>query len=186
MGSVTSSPDEPSGASGRPDPTSDTSDTWTGVQHLALDTATMTQWLPRRSCGAVVTFVGTARDHSVGRPGVTDLEFEVYESAAERRLAGLGDELRRRFPGVARLVLVHRSGLVPLGEAAVFVGVSAPHRDEAFDAARFGIDALKATVPIWKRETWDGGDSSGTDAQHLVSAAEFEPERGQLSNHGGT
>ena len=175
--------DEPSETSSRPGASDDT---WTGVQDGPLDTAAMGEWLPRPSCGAVVSFVGTARDHSLGRPGVTELAFEVYERAAIRRLADLAAELRRRFPGVERIALVHRSGVVPLGEAAVFVGVSAPHRDEAFDAARFGIDALKATVPIWKRETWDGGESSGTDAQHLVSAAEFEPHRGHLSTHGGS
>jgi molybdopterin synthase catalytic subunit len=68
------------------------------------------------------------------------------------------------------VVLIHRVGVVPITESAVVVAVSAPHRDEAFLAARFGIDAIKASVPIWKHETWDGGESWGTDAQELVDA----------------
>lgn len=175
---VITSFDEPSGASSRPEAGDDT---WTGISEIPLDTALLAAWLPDPRCGAVVSFVGTSRDHSPGRPGVTELSFEVYEAGASRRLTELAVEIRRRFPGVARIALVHRSGEVPLGDAAVFVGVSAAHRDEAFEAARFGIDALKATVPIWKRETWAGGESSGLDAQHLVPAAEFEPERRHLS-----
>jgi len=181
MGGVRSPSDESSGASSRPNPEGDT---WTGISDAAIDTAAIAAWLPRPSCGAVVSFVGTSRDHSPGRPGVTELTFEVYAAGASRRLAELADEIRRRFPGVERVALVHRGGEVPLVEAAVFVGVSAPHRDEAFDAARFGIDALKTTVPIWKRETWDGGESSAVDAQHLVSPSEFEPDRGHLSRQG--
>ena len=62
----------------------------------------------------------------------------------------------------------HRAGVVDVGEAAVLVVVSSPHRDAAFDAARFGIDTVKQTVPIWKRESWDGGESWGLEAQHLT------------------
>ena len=67
---------------------------------------------------------------------------------------------------VRRIALIHRTGTVPVGESAVIAVVSAPHRDEAFAAARFCIDALKATVPIWKREEWSGGTSWGLEPQH--------------------
>jgi molybdopterin synthase catalytic subunit len=67
-------------------------------------------------------------------------------------------------------VLLHRVGGVPIGESAVVVVVSSPHRPDAFAAARFCIDAVKASVPIWKRESWDGGESWGLEAQHLVDA----------------
>ena len=69
---------------------------------------------------------------------------------------------------VRRIALIHRTGVVPVGESAVIAVVSAPHRDEAFAAARFCIDALKATVPIWKREEWSGGASWGLEPQHIT------------------
>ena len=75
---------------------------------------------------------------------------------------------RDRWPTVGRVALLHRTGGLQIGEAAVVVAVSAPHRGEAFDAARFAIDELKRTVPIWKRESWAGGQSWGLEAQHLT------------------
>lgn len=128
------------------------------------------EWVVRPDCGAVVLFSGTARDHAPGRPGVEQLEYEAYEEQVEPRLRVVVDEMRARWPSVGRVVLIHRVGVVPVTESAVVVAVSAPHRDEAFVAARFGIDAIKASVPIWKHEKWDGGESWGTDAQELVDA----------------
>ncbi len=122
----------------------------------------------RPDCGATVTFAGTARDHAPGRPGVHRLEYEAYERPAIARLSALVEECRRRWPALGRVAVLHRTGVVDLGEAAVVVSVSAPHRAEAFEAARFAIDELKRTVPIWKREAWDGGESWGLEAQHLT------------------
>ena len=89
-------------------------------------------------------------------------------------MQAIAAEARSRWPELGRLVLLHRTGPVPLGTSAVVVVASAPHRGEAFDAARFAIDALKATVPIWKRETWDGGESWGLEAQHLVELDQLD------------
>jgi molybdopterin synthase catalytic subunit len=142
---------------------------------LALDVAAA--WVVRPDCGAVVTFAGTTRDHSGDagsddeRSGVTAIEYEAYGEQAVPRLAAVAAELRRRWPTVGRLVLWHRTGEVALGESSVIVAVSAPHRGEAFEAARYGIDAVKATVPIWKRERWPGGESWGTDATPIAEAA---------------
>jgi molybdopterin synthase catalytic subunit len=116
-------------------------------------------------------FVGTARDHAGDRTGVERLTYEAYEEQAVPRLAAVADEVRRRWPVVGRVALLHRTGELELGEAAVVVAVSTPHRAEAFDAARFAIDAVKASVPIWKKETWAGGESWGLEAQHLVEPA---------------
>jgi molybdopterin synthase catalytic subunit len=116
-------------------------------------------------CGAVVTFVGTVRDHADGREGVSALDYEAYEGPATERLSGLAAEARERWGGVGRIALLHRVGRLELEEAAVVVVVSAPHRDEAFEAAKWCIDTLKATVPIWKKEEWAGGSGWGTDAQ---------------------
>ena len=73
-------------------------------------------------------------------------------------------------PTVGRVALLHRTSVVDVGDSAVVVVVSAPHRAEAFEAARFCIDTLKRSVPIWKRETWAGGESWGLEAQHIVDA----------------
>lgn len=125
-------------------------------------------WVVLPSCGATVTFTGTARDHAAGRPDVHRLEYEAYEEAAVARMQALASEARQRWPQLGRIALLHRSGVVELGHAAVVVAVSAPHRGEAFDAARWAIDELKRTVPIWKRESWVGGESWGLEAQHLT------------------
>jgi molybdopterin synthase catalytic subunit len=143
-------------------------DRWCAVLDGPLPVDQVHRWVVRPDCGAVVVFTGNARDHSPGRPGVDVLTYESYPEAAVPRLDAVADEVRRRWPGIRRIALLHRVGSVPIGEEAVVVGVSSPHRGEAFEAARFGIDALKASVPIWKRERWAGGESWGLEAQHLV------------------
>jgi molybdopterin synthase catalytic subunit len=88
---------------------------------------------------------------------VERLEYEAYESMAVDEMRRIGEEIGRRWAVVA-VSMVHRVGVVPVGEASVAVAVSAAHRDEAFAACRFGIDTLKATVPIWKKEYYEGGE----------------------------
>jgi molybdopterin synthase catalytic subunit len=134
-----------------------------------LPTAEASAWAVLARCGAVVTFTGTARDHSDGRPDVERLEYEAYEEQVVPRLAAVAAEARTRWPELGRVVLLHRIGEVPIGEAAVVVVTSAPHREVAFEAARFGIDTLKATAPIWKREAWAGGQSWGLEPQTVAS-----------------
>ena len=142
-------------------------DDWVALSGEPLPIAEASGWVVLPGCGATVTFTGTARDHAEGRPGVHRLEYEAYEEPAVARLRALCAEVRARWPVVGRVALLHRTGLVELGDAAVVVAVSAPHREEAFEAARYAIDELKRTVPIWKREAWDGGESWGLEAQHL-------------------
>jgi len=154
--------------------TPEAGDDWVALDAGELDAGTVTSWAVRPGCGAVVTFTGTVRDHASGRPGVELLSYEAYEHQAVVRLAAVADELRRRWPEVGRVALVHRVGDLSVGDAAVVVAVSAPHRSEAFAAASWGIDAVKATVPIWKRETWSGGRSWGLEAQHLVEPGDVD------------
>jgi molybdopterin synthase catalytic subunit len=153
-------------------------DDWLGLSEAPLSVDAVQSWVVRADCGAVVTFCGTARDHAPGRPGVTSLAYEAYDEAVVPRLAGIVAELRRQWPSVGRVALLHRTGDVRVGESAVVVAVSAPHRDAAFDAARFGIDAVKASVPIWKRERWAGGDDWGLDGCEVVdpSAVRSAPD----------
>lgn len=143
---------------------------WIGITDHALPVAEATTWAATPSSGAVVTFCGVVRDHSEGRPGVVGLTYEAYEVHARGRLAEVAAATRRHQPAVARLALLHRTGALDLSEVSVVVVASAPHRAEAFDAARFAIDTLKETVPIWKREHWAGG-SDWAECSHPVRAA---------------
>jgi len=129
-------------------------------------------WSVLPGCGAVVLFSGTVRDHAEGRDGVTELEYEAYEEQVVPRFETLAAETRARWPEVGRIVLLHRIGRLSLTESSVIAAVSAPHRNEAFAAARFAIDTLKATAPIWKRESWGAGDDWATGAQEVREARE--------------
>ena len=148
---------------------------WIGLCEAPLPLDQVLTWIGRPDCGGTVLFSGTARDHSEGRPGVTVLEYEAYEEQAVPRLEALVEEARDRWPEIGRLALLHRIGPVEIGESAVVAAVSAPHREEAFAAARFCIDGLKATVPIWKRETWEDGESWGLEAQHISEVKALDP-----------
>jgi MoaE-MoaD fusion protein len=105
--------------------------------------------------GAIATFTGTTRVHSRGR-SVLKLEYEAYEGMAEQTMAELAEELRSRYDlrGVA---IHHRVGTVGIGEPSVVIAVSAPHRQDALAACKDAIDTLKRTVPLWKKELYEGG-----------------------------
>jgi molybdopterin synthase catalytic subunit len=144
-------------------------DDWIGLTDLPLPTAEALAWSVRPDCGAQVLFGGTVRDHAEGRVGVTELEYEAYEGAALARLAAIAAESRRRWTDLGRIALWHRVVRLHVGDCSVIVVVSAPHRAVAFEAARWCIDTLKSTVPIWKRETWEGGTDWGTDASDIAT-----------------
>jgi molybdopterin synthase catalytic subunit len=137
---------------------------WIAVVDEQLPVDAATAWATTPGSGAVVVFLGVVRDHADGRDGVTGLTYEAYEEEAVAKLAAVGAEARRQWPVVDRIALLHRIGDLELSEASVAVVVSSPHRAEAFEAARFCIDTLKETVPIWKREHWEGGSDWGTRA----------------------
>jgi molybdopterin synthase catalytic subunit len=130
---------------------------WVGVTTSPLPVDAAWRWAILPGCGGIVTFCGTVRDHSEGRPGVTSLEYEAYLEQVAPRLTQVAEAARERWGEIGRLVLLHRVGRLEVGEVSVVVVASAPHRAEAFSAALFCIDTLKHTVPIWKRETWSGG-----------------------------
>ena len=106
--------------------------------------------------GAQALFVGAVRDHNAGRR-VLHLEYHAYPAMAEREMAKLRDLALERFE-VSEIAIVHRTGRMEIGDAAVAVAVAAPHRAPAFDACRWIIDTLKQTVPIWKKEFFEGGE----------------------------
>jgi molybdopterin synthase catalytic subunit len=143
-------------------------DTWCSVTTDELPIGAIYEWCVRPECGAVVLFSGTVRDHAtdeggVERTGVTFLDYEAYDTQVGPALDRIADEIRRQWPSTGRIVLVHRVGRLELGVSSVVVAVSAAHRPEAFEAARFGIDTLKATAPIWKRESWENDGATGSD-----------------------
>lgn len=126
--------------------------TWCGLTAEPLPIDAAYRWALGPDCGAVVLFSGTARDHSEGREQVTRLEYEAYEEHVVPHLEQVVGEARARFPTLGRVVVLHRTGPLELTDSAVVVVATAPHRTEAFDAARHLIDRVKETAPIWKRE----------------------------------
>ena len=106
--------------------------------------------------GAVATFTGTVRRHSRGRT-VLHLEYEAYEGMAEQVMERIAGDLSRRYD-VCAIAIHHRVGRVEVGEESVVVAVSAPHRADALAACKDAIDTLKETVPLWKKEVYEGGE----------------------------
>lgn len=143
-------------------------DNWFGVTADVLPIAAAYEWAVRPTCGAVVLFSGTVRDHAEGRDDVQYLTYEAYDEQVVPVFARIADELRERWPDTGRVVLLHRTGRLELGESSVIAVVSSPHRPNAFEAGRFAIDALKESAPIWKHEVWADGSDWGTDAHDAV------------------
>ena len=106
--------------------------------------------------GAIATFVGTTRRQSRGRD-VLHLDYEAYEGMAEQTMADLAADLQRSH-GLCKVAIHHRVGRVEIGETSVIIAVSAPHRAAALQACREAIDQLKVSVPLWKKETYEGGE----------------------------
>ena len=106
--------------------------------------------------GGIVVFEGVVRDNVRGKQ-IRYLEYEVYPEMAEQQIRTIIAEAERRW-GVERVAVAHRFGRLEIGEASVIIVVAAPHRAEAFDACRYIIDALKTTVPIWKKEVASSGE----------------------------
>ena len=142
---------------------------WLEITATRLDVGAVYDWSVTDSCGAVVVFSGTVRNHSEGRTGVHTLSYEAFEEEVIPKCREIVTEMKNQWNDLGRIVLIHRAGDLKLGESSVLVVVSAPHRPEAFEAARFGIDALKATVPIWKREAWATGSDWALGAQHVTT-----------------
>jgi len=109
------------------------------------------------AAGAIDIFIGTTRNHSRGK-SVLALEYEAYSPMALKMLYRIADEAKAKF-GIAKISIVHRTGHLKIGESSVVIAVSSVHRREAFEACRFAIDALKTTVPIWKKEFFADGES---------------------------
>ena len=107
-------------------------------------------------CGAIDVFIGTVRNQTKNKP-VQLLEFEAYEVMAKKEMAKIIQKTRSQWP-VHHMAMVHRVGSLDIGEIAVIIAVSTPHRAASFAACQFAIDTLKETVPIWKKEIFEDGE----------------------------
>jgi molybdopterin synthase catalytic subunit len=120
-----------------------------------LDARRMETAVAHKGAGAICTFTGVVRDSSRGR-SVTHLEYEAYAEMATAQMRKIADEIAEQWPE-ARVAMAHRTGRLEIGEPSVVVSVSTPHRAEAIAACKWGIDRLKETVPIWKKEHANDG-----------------------------
>ena len=116
----------------------------------------LTAFVSDPGAGAMATFVGTTRDNNEGRR-VVRLEYECYPGMAEKEMEKIGQEVLERWP-VKKVAMLHRLGRVDIGEASVAIAVSSGHRHAAFEACHYAINQLKETVPIWKKELYEGGE----------------------------
>jgi molybdopterin synthase catalytic subunit len=122
-----------------------------------LDPNAVMEQVRHPSSGAIVVFLGVVRDEDQGRK-VQYLEYDAYRAMAEKEMRKIGEEALARWPA-ARIAMRHRFGRLEVGETALVIAVSAPHRAEAFEACRYAIDRIKETVPIWKKEVWEDGEA---------------------------
>jgi molybdopterin synthase catalytic subunit len=122
-----------------------------------LNPAAILAQVASHDAGAVVLFLGTTREFTRGRR-TASLDYECYPEMAQKKLAELEAEARRRWP-LTGCSIVHRLGHLALGEASIAIAVSSPHRHDAFAAGQWLIDTIKQVVPIWKQENWDDGAS---------------------------
>ena len=122
-----------------------------------IDVASALKYLQSDQAGAIDLFLGVVRDNTEDRP-VDRLEYEAYNRMAISEIQKITDEAHRRWP-ILRYVVVHRTGTLRTGEIAVLIGITTPHRADAFDACRYIIDTIKQTVPIWKKEIFTDGES---------------------------
>ncbi len=127
------------------------------------------------SAGGTVLFVGTIRNRNEGRV-VEGLDYEVYKEMAERGMLDIEGDVRRRWP-VKKLAMVHRYGSLKVGEVSVAVAVSCEHRSEAFEACRYAIDAIKRTLPLWKKEKVKGGKGSWVKGTPITVSLRSEDYR---------
>ena len=126
------------------------------VTEAPLGVEPLVKAVTKDTAGAVVTFVGVVRGFSRGKK-VRYLEYEAYKEMAEEKLAELGREIQNRW-GLSGVAIQHRVGHLEIGETAVIIATSAPHRQEAFEACEYAINKLKKDVPVWKKEVWEDGE----------------------------
>ena len=149
--------------------------------HVPLAVADYPRRLANAASGGFCAFEGWVRNHNEGL-AVTRLEYQAFELLGAKEGARIIEEARSRFPINAALC-VHRLGDLGIGDVAVWVGVSAAHRDEAFRACRYIIDEVKQRVPIWKKEHYVNGDSGWVNCERCAAPAAHTHEHAHTHPH---
>jgi molybdopterin synthase catalytic subunit len=121
-----------------------------------INVAELLQFVSDAEAGAIATFIGTTRNNNEGRR-VIALDYDAYPEMAQKELERIGTAAQAQWP-IQRIAIVHRLGPVQITQASVAIAVSSAHRDAAFAACRFAIEEIKKTVPIWKKEVYEGGE----------------------------
>ncbi len=126
------------------------------ITNQSIDMQKLMEFVADPAAGALATFVGMTRNTNEGRQ-VVRLEYECYPGMAEKEMVKIAEEVLARWP-IRKIAMMHRLGRVDIGKASVAIAVSSGHRHAAFEACHYAIDQLKETVPIWKKELYEGGE----------------------------
>lgn len=126
------------------------------ISESPLDVNEVSSLVQSPSCGAIDIFVGTVRNQTKGK-SVQRLDFESYIPMALKEMQKIGEAAASKWP-VDKIAIYHRVGTLQIGEVAVIIAVSTPHRKASFEACQYAIDTLKETVPIWKKEIFEDGE----------------------------
>jgi molybdopterin synthase catalytic subunit len=126
------------------------------ITNQSIDMNELTEFVADPAAGAMATFVGMTRNTNEGRQ-VVRLEYECYPGMAEKEMRKIAEDVLTRWP-IRKVAMMHRLGRVDIGEASVAIAVSSGHRHAAFEACHYAINQLKETVPIWKKELYEGGE----------------------------
>jgi len=121
-----------------------------------IDTQAIIEAVQADGAGAINVFIGTVRNQTQAKP-VTKLDFEAYDSMAVKKMQEIANQAAEHWP-IQKVAIIHRKGSLQIGEAAVVIAVSTPHRKASFEACEFIIDTLKQVVPIWKKEIFEDGE----------------------------
>ena len=125
------------------------------ITEMPIDTQEVIAAVQAEGAGAINVFIGTVRNHTQAKP-VVQLDFEAFDSMALKKMQQIADQAASRWP-IQKVAIVHRKGSLQIGDAAVVIAVSTPHRKASFEACEFIIDTLKEVVPIWKKEIFEDG-----------------------------
>ena len=126
------------------------------ITNQPIDLQELVRFVTDPEAGAIATFIGTTRNNNAGR-NVIGLDYEAYPEMAEKELGRIGEDAKKQWQ-ICRMAIIHRLGPVQITEASVMIAVSSAHREAAFAACRFAIEEIKKSVPIWKKEVFEGGE----------------------------
>ncbi len=126
------------------------------ITEQPIDVTAAIQAAQSEGAGAVNVFIGTVRNKTLDKQ-VTSLDYEAYDPMAKKEIQKIIDQAAEKWP-ILKAVVIHRKGHLEIGDAAVVIAVSTPHRKASFEACEYIIDTLKQTVPIWKKEIFEGGE----------------------------